>query len=61
MHSTFPNQLPKIREGIVTTSPTSEHHNQYIGNRLVSYGLRIRMTTTWHRGRGDTAGYFTKV
>ena len=42
-------------------SPTSEHHKQYIGNRLVSYGLRIRMTTTWHRGRGDTAGYFTKV
>ena len=41
--------------------PTSEHHKQYIGNRLVSYGLRIRMTTTWHRGRGDTAGYFTKV
>jgi laminin alpha 1/2 len=37
-----------------------EAPQQYIGNRLVSYGQRIKITTSWHRGRGDTAGYFTK-
>ncbi len=37
-----------------------EAPSQYIGNRLVSYGQRLRVATSWHRGRGDTAGYFTK-
>ena len=32
----------------------------YLGERLVSYGLRISVRTSWHRGRGDTAGRLTK-
>ena len=32
---------------------------QYIGNKLVSYGLRIKILTSWHTGRGDTAGTAT--
>eukprot|EP00094_Tigriopus_californicus_P001836 TCALIF_01772-PA protein Name:"Similar to Lama1 Laminin subunit alpha-1 (Mus musculus)" AED:0.11 eAED:0.12 QI:0/0.86/0.58/1/0.95/0.95/24/1780/2877 len=32
----------------------------YIGNKLISYGQIIRVSTSWHRGRGDTSGYFTK-
>ena len=33
---------------------------EYVGNKLVSYGQSIKLSTSWHRGRGDTAGYFTK-
>jgi laminin alpha 1/2 len=33
---------------------------QYIGNRLVSYGLHMKILTSWHTGRGDTAGTATK-
>jgi len=33
----------------------------YRGDRLVSYGLRMAVRTSWHRGRGDTAGKFTKM
>ena len=32
---------------------------QYIGNKLVSYGLRIKILTSWHTRRGDTAGTAT--
>ncbi len=32
----------------------------YLGNRLISYGLRLRARTSWHRGRGDTAGRLTR-
>ena len=32
----------------------------YIGNKLVSYGQKIRIKTSWHIGRGDTAGISTK-
>ena len=31
----------------------------YIGNRLVAYGLKIKILTSWHTGRGDTAGTAT--
>nr|XP_040569600.1 laminin subunit alpha-1-like isoform X1 [Lepeophtheirus salmonis] len=33
-----------------------EAPSQYIGNRLVSYGQEIRVRTSWHKARGDTAG-----
>ena len=32
----------------------------YVGNKLVSYGQNIRIKTSWHTGRGDTAGISTK-
>eukprot|EP00095_Tigriopus_kingsejongensis_P006097 maker-scaffold691_size110934-snap-gene-0.29 protein:Tk06097 transcript:maker-scaffold691_size110934-snap-gene-0.29-mRNA-1 annotation:"laminin subunit alpha-1-like" len=32
----------------------------YIGNKLIGYGQNVRIVTSWHRGRGDTSGYFTK-
>ena len=32
----------------------------YVGNKLVSYGQSIRIKTSWHTGRGDTAGISTK-
>ena len=32
---------------------------EYIGNRLVVYGLQIKIKTSWHTGRGDTAGTAT--
>ena len=32
----------------------------YIGNKLVSYGQKIQIKTSWHIGRGDTAGISTK-
>ena len=32
---------------------------EYIGNRLVVYGLKIKIKTSWHTGRGDTAGTST--
>ena len=32
---------------------------QYIGNKLVAYGLNIKILTSWHTGRGDTAGTAT--
>ena len=35
--------------------------DQYIGNKLVSYGLKIKVMTSWHTGRGDTAGTATSA
>ena len=32
----------------------------YVGNKLVSYGETITIKTSWHTGRGDTAGTSTK-
>lgn len=32
---------------------------EYIGNRLVTYGLKLKILTSWHTGRGDTAGTAT--
>ncbi len=32
---------------------------EYIGNRLVSYGLSIKILTSWHTVRGDTSGTAT--
>ena len=37
-----------------------EAPEQYIGNRLISYGQKLKITTSWHKGRGDTAGYYIK-
>ena len=33
--------------------------DEYIGNKLVAYGLKIKILTSWHTGRGDTAGTAT--
>ena len=33
--------------------------DSYIGNHLVAYGLNIKILTSWHTGRGDTAGTAT--
>ena len=31
----------------------------YTGNKLTSYGQSITVKTSWHKGRGDTAGTAT--
>ena len=33
--------------------------NVYTGNKLTSYGQVVTVQTSWHRGRGDTAGTAT--
>lgn len=33
--------------------------NIYTGNKLTSYGQWVTVQTSWHRGRGDTAGSAT--
>ena len=34
--------------------------DSYVGNKLISYGQDFKVRTSWHRGRGDTAGTHTK-
>ena len=33
----------------------------YIGNKIVSYGQNMKISVSWHTGRGDTAGIYTKA
>ena len=65
-HNFFPHFYKKIQQflknALVTLGIETyfwQAPEQYIGNKLVAYGLNIKILTSWHTGRGDTAGTAT--